>query len=624
MRKRWKWTAAAAMIAAGLLFGVPAVAEAEEIEAGAEIVSEVGEETQQEVELAPAEVYAASGWRFFENQWYYYVDGSPVTGWQAIKGKWYFFDASCAMQTGFIADKGKWYYLNDQGVLQTGWRTIEGKVYFFTSSGVMRTGWYAEKGKWYLLSDKGVLQIGWKAVGGKWYYFGDDGAMRTGWQEIAGKWYLFNGSGAMRTGWTIDKEKWYYLRSDGAMQTGWAAIAGKWYYFDEAGKMRTGWEKIDEKWYVFDENGVMQTGWVLNRDVWFHFSDKGVMQTGWVAEDGEWYYFDEDGEMVTGNRTIGGKKERFAVDGKWLRPVEETEEEEQQSGFIYDAATAIEFAKTHTARDVELGLPRDQCENGWLCAEFLSNCLRKGGMTEYSDHATILHAQLAEDPKVQEIVVPLDNGYIKLENVKGGELAAGDGILLYCDSCTDGRPFVHSLFFVGWDENGYAKIYCHNNRNVGVVNRWPACYACHARLKEGHAMHIISNSPKKNNTYPKNTLMKVGGKRMYINEKGWKTYGWQQVDDDWYYFGSDAYAVKGWQKIDGKWYYFDDDYKMQTGLQTIGDDTYFFLYGAMQTGWAKRANSWFYFEANGVMVTGEKTIGGKTYVFDEDGVCTNR
>ena len=366
----------------------------------------------------------------------------------------------------------------------------------------------------------------------------------------------------------------------------------------EAAEAKTGWQKNGSSWYYYDENGTMQTGWQQIKN--------------------ERYYFDENGRMAVGDQVIDGMLCHFRWDGVLL-----TTEAWNSSWVNYDPAPGMSFARTHTAHDIELGLPRDKCEFGWQCAEFLSNCIGKGGMKEYDDHATALHNKLAQNSQIQEVTIKLDNGYIMLENVPAGyEIAAGDPILLYCPNEKDGKPFVHSLFFMGWDEKGYAKIYCHNNRNAGGVNRWPACYACHGRLTEAHCMHIKGNDPAKNGTYPANTWMTVAGETFYIGSNGVRETGWTRIDGAWYYLDRRGVPVKDWQRIDGRWYRFSSD----NGVMLTGwwqfDDQWYYLNkgGSMQTGWKKIDGHWYYFANSGVMQTGRKQIDGKWYIFSKGGV----
>ncbi len=451
-------------------------------------------------------------------------------------------------------------------------------------------------------------------------------------------------SKAKKNGWVPSGDKYYYYKN-GVKQTGWKEIKGKRYYFNAKGVMQTEWTKVGKNWYYLGQNGVAQTGWKKIDGSWFYFSKKGVAQVGWRKIGKKWYYFDEKGTMVIGQKVIQGKLHDFKTNGEWIGEVQTSgssgKGQKTYQGRTYNAAAAIKFAISHTKVDVDKGLARDQCVNGWQCAEFVSNCLKVGGMPEYNDHASALHNMLAADPAIQEIVIPMDSaGYIRLENVKGGEIAAGDPILLYCPNETDGKPFVHTLLFVGWDENGCAKIYCHNNRNVGVVNRWPACYACGHHLTEAHAMHIKMNSPKENNTYPKNSWMHVGdqyyhinsqgvkdtglitlGKnKFYLNKKGVMQTGWQQIDGTWYYFDTSGKMVRGWLKVNEKWYYFKNG-AMVTGWRKIdGKKYYFSKNGVMQTGWLKVKNKTYYLHAKGHMAVGWRKINGKKYYFDANGV----
>ena len=466
-------------------------------------------------------------------------------------------------------------------------------------------------------------------VGGTGVRYADQGTMVNKWVKSGADWTYYNAGGVKQTGWAEINGKWYYFGSDGIMKTGWKYIGKKYYFFTKDGAMSTGWKNIGKKTYYFDENGVKQTGWKKIDDKWYFFRESGVMKTGWMKQGEKWYYLDSSGEMVTGQKIIGNKFHDFDRNGVWRGEVKTSGSSSGSStgGFKYKADAAVEFAITHTAVDVNKGLPRSQCVNGWLCAEFLSNCIGKGGMNEYDQHATFLHDKLAKDPRVTEIVIPMDSkGYIRLENVPKGEITTGDPILLYCPKCTDGHPFVHSLLFVGWSEDGLAKIYCHNNRNVGVVNRWPACYACGAHLTEAHCMHINANVPsadKKYPTYTPNCWMKVKGKTWHINSKGMKEIGWSEIGRKWYYFNEYGEMQTGWQKIDGKWYYMDESGAMANGWQKIGSNWYYFSHGAMWTGWIRLDGKWYYMNQKGIMVTGTARVDGKNYTFRKNGTCVN-
>ena len=88
---------------------------------------------------------------------------------------------------------------------------------------------------------------------------------------------------------------------------------------------------------------------------------------------------------------------------------------------------------------------------------------------------------------------------------------------------------------------------------------------------------------------------------------------WQLINNLWYYFNSNGYAVTGWQQIKYggslRWFYFDlTRCHMLLGWQFIN--------------W-NGANRWFYFERSGAMASGvyELEWNGvkKLYAFDSNG-----
>lgn len=124
----------------------------------------------------------------------------------------------------------------EKPVVKNGWKFENNQWYFYKES-LMQTGWVQDNGKWYYLAKDGAMKTGWVQDAGKWYYLGGNGVMATGWVQDSGKWYYLNNSGAMQTGWAYVKNEWYYLNKSGAMQTGWQQINSKWYYFYKGGQM---------------------------------------------------------------------------------------------------------------------------------------------------------------------------------------------------------------------------------------------------------------------------------------------------------------------------------------------------------------------------------------------------
>ena len=120
---------------------------------------------------------------------------------------------------------------------------------------------------------------------------------------------------------------------------------------------------------------------------------------------------------------------------------------------------------------------------------------------------------------------------------------------------------------------------------------------------------------------------------------------WQKLDDEWYYFDSDGYAVTGWRQISGKWYYFNSSCKMQTGWVSLngrwfclasdgslytsgvheidGKSYYFDSDGVMHTGWVKVGDDWQYFKDDGTRVDKGIVKGDAVYVIKDGALVTD-
>ena len=91
------------------------------------------------------------------------------------------------------------------------------------------------------------------------------------------------------------------------------------------------------------------------------------------------------------------------------------------------------------------------------------------------------------------------------------------------------------------------------------------------------------------------------------------------IDGDTYYYKNGA-VQSGWQTVNGNKYYFGTDNKAVKGLASVNGKKYFFnestgVMGA--NGWVKNENGdWLYADKNGVLQTGWKTISGKKYYID--------
>lgn len=119
----------------------------------------------------------------------------------------------------------------------------------------------------------------------------------------------------------------------------------------------------------------------------------------------------------------------------------------------------------------------------------------------------------------------------------------------------------------------------------------------------------------------------TGSARDWVqDEKGWRMSDerngfirnqWKQVNQIWYYLGTDGYMKTGWQQLDRTWYYLDASGAMKTGWQQLGGTWYYLdASGAMKTGWIQLNGEWYYLNRDGSMAANTVIDG---YALDENG-----
>lgn len=86
---------------------------------------------------------------------------------------------------------------------------------------------------------------------------------------------------------------------------------------------------------------------------------------------------------------------------------------------------------------------------------------------------------------------------------------------------------------------------------------------------------------------------------------------WMLIDDRWYYFDRNGYAVTGWKKIHGEYYYFKEtSCAMALGWYYDEDDgRYYYLErDGRHTGWLYQDGAWYWFNSSGKMADGGYTM----------------
>lgn len=226
----------------------------------------------------------------------------------------------------------------------------------------------------------------------------------------------------------------------------------------------------------------------------------------------------------------------------------------------YDGSKALVYAKAHWNDGNE------------LCAGYVSNCLKAGGLSSWNRECTNLYNQLNKEvvngAKIASIQYLKTSGnYIKVADNKG-KVSKGDVLFWLCSGCpsdTVGGPYQHTALVS--DVSGtYVKVYQHN----GAVNNQPAyvdvCYECGRPYSDMVVVHFNSTSstPKVTKYFDCDVELKTSkGTRvnLYSNptDKSYKTY---------FDRGQTATSTRGAKLSDGStWYEFqayDENNKIVT------------------------------------------------------------
>ena len=109
--------------------------------------------------------------------------------------------------------------------------------------------------------------------------------------------------------------------------------------------------------------------------------------------------------------------------------------------------------------------------------------------------------------------------------------------------------------------------------------------------------------------------------------EGELVFGWQQIDDNWYYFGRSGNAAQngaartGVADVAGMKYTFDDQGRLLKGVfyQTKANGIRYYWAGQYLRGWQEIDGATYYFGAGGTMATGTVMVDGEMYDFTADG-----
>lgn len=149
----------------------------------------------------------------------------------------------------------------------------------------------------------------------------------------------------------------------------------------------------------------------------------------------------------------------------------------EASAANYDASAALAYAAAHWNDGVG------------LCAEFVSNCLKAGGLKSWSNGCTRLMNQMVANGEGSRLKLNTSGNYISASN-NNGKFSLGDPVFWRCDSCGD---YMHVGLISGIDSSGYITHYAHNsaqnNKRIWVGN----CYNCGRAYSGMYVMHFADH-----------------------------------------------------------------------------------------------------------------------------------
>lgn len=142
----------------------------------------------------------------------------------------------------------------------------------------------------------------------------------------------------------------------------------------------------------------------------------------------------------------------------------------------YNPSAALAYAASHWNDGVG------------LCAEFVSNCLKAGGVNVMQTVCDNLYNTLVNNGYGTAYTLATANSKIPMAS-NSGKLDPGDPVFFYCNTC---KSFSHVVLCGGTDGSGYMTDYAHNkahNNTTSYVN-W-ACDKCKTVNWTIKSVHMI-------------------------------------------------------------------------------------------------------------------------------------
>lgn len=381
---------------------------------------------------------------------------------------------------------------------------------------------------------------------------------------------------------------------------------GMTYYTTSGNKAKLAFISEGGHLYYFDQNGYMVTGrkFYLDSKTYYALANGIVLQDAILEEDGKSYYFGKTGAMYAGD--------------KWY----EVQDQAGNTRYRYvdrDGVMAVGLTQIH-------GSYQYYDANGYqVKGEFITDTQ---GQTRYFD-------ENSGNMKVNTFFMVGDSWYYADAN---GILAKGEtkvnSQVLYFDKETGAQ--VKGQFVT--DEQGRTAYYASDSGSKQISgffttgqNAW---YYADANGVLAKGQQTINGQVL---YFDEKTGQQVKGK-FVTDSKGTRFYdadsGALVVNaflekstnsNEWFYMGSDGYAVKGEHTYQNQSLYFDETSgKQAKGVLIAARDghKYFYDYNSgerIRNRFVQVNSQWYYFGSNGAALQGFHDINGQHLYFHADG-----
>lgn len=612
-------------------------------------------------------VLNGNGWTNVFDKWYYVENGNLAHGVKLINGNYYYFESG-QMQTDeenwynghyyyakadgtlacneWIKDNyDNWYYYTSDGSAANGWLYVGDRWYYFGYAGYMyhNTTLVDADGRTYVFDDDGyyveINKNGWTNVFGTWYY-AENGNLAYGVKLVNGNYYLFTGGVMQQTvGFYWYGSYEYYIKEDGTLaHDEWISRYNGWYYCISDCTVATGVHVISGNIYCFSNYGILRTNTtIVTGGRYFVADESGACTEGsnnsWIFANGDWYYVN-NGEFAKNEICyLKGTGYAFEYSGKLYKEKTLLYDYNYYANYLISSDGTVVSTPGWYTVDANFVYVTDDWSvaYGWIQDEgqwyYLDPYLCNSDFVfDYdTDALYIANASGA----VQRVTA--DGWYQVLADfvyVRGGTLVCNawiyDGGYWYYmygyQMATDTIVKIDEKLYY-FDNNGHM---CSGGWIYDTNSDWLYAYA------DGTLATGLSGGYYFNDNYGTmltDTTIYLEGYPHIVSHNGVLTaanYGWNCVDNKWYYVDDDGEFVDyGTRLINGAYYVFSNSV-MKTNVRY--DGYYYGSDGARICGWIYWKGDWYYADPDNNGSTynyGKTTIGGVEYCFTSSKLLIN-